>query len=177
VHEVALPLTDLLARRVPDLDVKSGARVTRWTAVEVHDLPHWAYVLLPLGPLSALLVRLTGRRGVRVDLPVTGVTLRRRGVAEVGGAMALVGGVGMVGAAPVQGSAALAVLGLVTAAGGALLVTVGLSLLWVRGRLVGDVVVLGGVHRAFAEGVRFLRALGLASPPAPPIRVRVGPRF
>ena len=167
-----LPVPDLCARRVPDLDVKSGERVTGWTAVEVFPLPRWAFLALPLGPLSSLLLRATRRRGVLVELPVTRGTTRRRRAAEgvagaglVAGLLALLEGV-------FRGRASLVVLGAVLLVAGALVATAGLSLVWVRRRLEGNGVRLVGVHRAFADGVAVVRAVGRSSPESPASLVR-----
>jgi hypothetical protein len=178
VREVAVSIVDLCAHRVPDLDVKTGVRVTRWATVHVHDLPTWAFALLPLGPISSLVLRLARDRGVRVELPVTTATERRRRALEAGAAVALLVGVFLLAATPLGASPAVAGLGALLVLAGAVAATAGLSRVWIRGRLEGDVVRLRGVHRAFADGVTFLRALGMASPEATtPTLVRTGPRI
>jgi hypothetical protein len=163
VREVVLSVPDLSAHRVPDLDVKSGRRSTGWTTVEVFDLASWAFLLLPLGPLSSVLLRSGGARGVRVELPVTRTTARRRRAAEVAAGLGLAAGAWGLVRGLLQGRAALVGLGAVLLVAGAVVATVGLSVLWVRGRLVEDGVHLRGVHRAFADGVVFVRALQQAS--------------
>ena len=160
---MVLGIPDLNARRVPDLDVKSGERVTGWTVVEVFDLSRWAFLVLPLGGLSTLALRGTRRRGVLVELPVTARTTRRRRAAEAfAGAVLLLAAVVLVRGV-LRGQAGLLVLGGVLAGAGALVATAGLSALWLRGRLEGDGIRLRGVHRAFAEGVSFVRAVGRPS--------------
>jgi hypothetical protein len=174
VREVVLSIPDLTARRVPDLDVKSGERLTGWTVVEVFDLPRWAFLALPLGRLSSLVLRATRRRGVLVELPVTGRTARRRWGAEV------LAGAGLVLAAlallqgVLRGEGGLVVLGGVLMVAGTLVATAGLSALWVHGRLEGDGVRLRGVHRAFVDGVTFVRAVGRPSPDPTARLVRTG---
>jgi hypothetical protein len=172
VREVVLSVPDLCARRVPDLDVKTGERVTRWTAVEVFDLPRWAFLTLPLGPVSTTLLRLTRRRGVRVELPVTRATLRRRRVAEVVAAAGLVAGALVVLDGVLRGRLPMLLVGAALVVAGALMATVGLSALWVRGRLEGNGLHLVGVHRAFADGVAFVRAVARSSPDATAALVR-----
>ena len=165
-RELVLSVPDLCARRVPDLDVRSGLRMTGWTTVEVFDLPRWASSVLPLGPLSSALLRATRRRGVLIELPVTGRTTRRRRVAEVVAGAAVVPGVLALVEGLVRGRGALALLGAVLLVTGVVVATAGLSHLWVRGRLEGDGVHLWGVHRAFAEGVAFVRHVERSSPDA-----------
>jgi hypothetical protein len=163
VREVVLSVPDLSARRVPDLDVKSGRRSTGWTTVEVFDLASWAFLLLPLGPLSSALLRSGGARGVRVELPVTRATARRRRAAEMAAGLGLAAGAFALLRGLLEGRPALVALGAVLLVAGALVATVGLSALWVRGRLVEEGVQLRGVHRAFADGVVYVRALGRRS--------------
>jgi hypothetical protein len=163
VREVVLSVPDLSARRVPDLDVKSGRRSTGWTTVEVFDLASWAFLLLPLGPLSSALLRSGGARGVRVELPVTRATARRRRAAEMAAGLGLAAGAFALLRGLLEGRPALVGLGAVLLVAGALVATVGLSALWVRGRLVEEDVHLRGVHRAFADGVVYVRALGRRS--------------
>jgi hypothetical protein len=172
VREVVLSVPDLCARRVPDLDVKTGERVTRWTAVEVFALPQWAFLALPLGPLSSALLRVTRRRGVLVELPVTGGTTRRRRAVEVVAGSVLVAGVLALLEGGFRGRGSLVVLGAVLLVAGALVATVGLSAVWVRGRLEGNGIRLRGVHRAFSDGVAFVRAVGRSSPEAAATLVR-----
>ena len=172
MREVVLSVPDLCARRVPDLDVKSGERVTGWTAVEVFDLPRWAFLALPLGPLSTTLLRATRRRCVLVELPVTRATTRRRRIAEVLAGASVVAGLLAVVEGVVRGRGSLAVLGAVLLVSGVLVGTAGLSLLWVRGRLEGNGVHLRGVHRAFADGVAFVRHVRRSSPDATASLVR-----
>ena len=160
---MVLPVPDLCARRVPDLDVKTGERMTGWTAVEVFPLPLWAFLALPLGPLSSALLRATHRRGVLVELPVTRRTTRRRRAAEVVAGSGVVAGLLAMLDGVFRGRAALVVLGAVLLVAGGLVATAGLSVVWVRGRLEGNGVHLRGVHRAFAEGVFFVRAVGRSS--------------
>jgi hypothetical protein len=163
VRDVVLSIPDLAARRVPDLDVKSGRRMTGWTTVEVFELAPWAFLLLPLGPLSSALLRSGGGRGVQVKLPVTKATACRRRAAEAAAALGLASGSLALLRGLLQGRASLIWLGVALLAAGALLATAGLSALWVRGRLEADGVRLRGVHRAFADGVMFVRALGRAA--------------
>ena len=172
VREVVVSLPDLCARRVPDLDVKTGSRMSGWVTVEVFDLPGWAFRALPLGPVSSALLRVVRRRGVQIELPVTRGTVRRRRAAEVASAAALVAGVLLLVEGVVRGRGSLLALGAALVAGGGLLATVGLSALWVRGRLEGNGVHLRGVHRAFADGVAFVRAVGRSSPDAAAALVR-----
>ena len=160
---MVLSVPDLAARRVPDLDVKTGRRSTRWATVEVFDLASWAFLLLPLGPLSSTLLRSGGGRGVRVELPVTRATVRRRRLAELVAALGLVSGGLLVLDGVLQGRAPLVLLGFLLLAGGGLVATAGLSALWLRGGLVEDGIRLRGVHRAFADGVVFVRAVERSS--------------
>jgi hypothetical protein len=164
VRDVVLSIPDLCARRVPDLDVKSGARMTGRTQVEVFAVPRWASRVLPLGPLSSALLRATGRRGVRIELPVARRTTRRRRVAEVVAGAAVIAGVVALASALVRGEGSLGAAGAVLVLIGVLVATAALSRLWVRGRLEGDGVHLWGVHRAFADGVAFVRHVGRPSP-------------
>jgi hypothetical protein len=156
-REVVLTIPDMVARRVPDLDVRSGERRTGWTVVEVFDIPFWAFLLLPLGPLSSGLLRLTRHRGVLVELPVTRATTVRRRTGEAVAAAGLTGGALAVVEGLVQGHGGLVGLGVVLLVAGALVATAGLSRIWVRGRMEGHGVHLKGVHRAFADGVAFVR--------------------
>jgi hypothetical protein len=174
VREVVLSIPDLRTRRVPDLGVKSGERSTGWTVVEVFDLPRWVFLVLPLGPLSSLLMRVARRRGVLVELPVTRRTSRHRRSAEALAGAAVVSGALALGRGAVGGGAGLVVLGVVLLAAGALVATAGLSALWVRGRLEGDGIRLRGVHRAFADGVTFVRAVGRPAPGGPTTLVGTG---
>jgi hypothetical protein len=96
---------------------------------------------------------------VRVQLPVTRATNWRRRGAEALAALALAAGSVAVVSGLLQGRASLLWLGLLLVVSGAVVATAGLSALWVRGRLVEDGVELRGVHRAFADGVVFVRAL------------------
>lgn len=163
-REVVLTIPDMVARRVPDLDVRSGERRTDWTVVEVFDIPTWAFLLLPLGPLSSGLLRLTRHRGVLIELPVTRATTIRRRAGEVVSAAGLAGGALAAVEGLVQDRGGLVALGLVLLAAGALVATAGLSRLWVRGRMEGDGVRLKGVHRAFADGVAFVREVRRPEP-------------
>jgi hypothetical protein len=163
---VVLTIPDVVARRVPDLDVRSGERRTDWTVVEVFDIPYWAFLLLPLGPLSTGLLRLTRQRGVLIELPVTRSTTVRRRTAEAVAAAALVAGLIAVVGGVVGGGAGSVALGVVLLVAGVLAATVGLSHLWVRGRMEGDGVHLRGVHRAFADGVAFVREVRAPEPRA-----------
>ena len=156
-REVVLTIPDMVARRMPDLDVRSGERRTGWTVVEVFDIPFWAFLLLPLGPLSSGLLRLTRRRGVLIELPVTRATTVRRRTGEAVAAAGLAGGALMVIEGVVRGRSSMVVLGALLLVAGVLVATVGLSRIWVRGRMEGDGVHLKGVHRAFADGVAFVR--------------------
>lgn len=169
---MVLSVPDLCARRVPDLDVKTGQRVTGWTVVEVFDLPRWAFLALPLGTLSSLCLRATRRRGVLVELPVTRGTTRRRRAAEVVAGVGLVAGLLVLLQGVFRGRGSLLVLGALLLAAGALVASAGLSVLWVRGRLEGNGIHLLGVHRAFADGVAFVRAVGRSSPEASASLVR-----
>ena len=157
---MVLSVPDLSARRVPDLDVKSGRRSTGWTTVEVFDLASWAFALLPLGPLSSALLRSGGGHGVRVALPVSRATARRRRAAEALAAILVVAGVGALPGGVLLARVSLVALGLALLAAGVAVATVGLSALWVRGRLEDEGIRLRGVHRAFADGVVFVRAVG-----------------
>ena len=168
---MVLSVPDLCARRVRDLDVKTGERVTGWTVVEVFDLPRWASLVLPLGPLSSVVLRATRRRGVLVELPVTRRTTRRR-VAELVAAAGLATGLLALLQGVFRGSASMLVLAAVLLLAGALVASAGLSALWVRGRLEGNGIHLRGVHRAFADGVVFVRAVGRSSPEASAALVR-----
>jgi hypothetical protein len=163
-REVVLTIPDVVARRVPDLDVRSGERRTDWTVVEVFDIPFWAFLLLPLGPLSSGLLRLTRRRGVLVELPVTRSTSVRRRAAEAVATAGLAGGVLAVIQGLVGGGGGTVALGVVLLVSGALVATAGLSRIWVRGRMEGDGVHLRGVHRAFADGVAFVREVRRPEP-------------
>ena len=162
---MVLSVPDLCARRVPDLDVKSGQRMTGWATVEVFDLPRWAALVLPLGPLSSAVLRITRRRGVLVELPVARVTSRRRRVAEVVAGAGVVGGLLALAEGLVRGRGSLAAVGAALLVAGVLVATAGLSRLWVRGRLEGTGVHLWGVHRAFVDGVYFVRHVGRSSSP------------
>jgi hypothetical protein len=158
-REVVLTIPDMVARRVPDLDVRSGERRTGWTVVEVFDIPFWAFLVLPLGPLSSGLLRLTRHRGVLIELPVTRATTVRRRTGEAVAAAGLAGGALAVIEALVRSRSGLLALGAALIVAGALVATVGLSRIWVRGRMEGDGVHLKGVHRAFADGVAFVREI------------------
>jgi hypothetical protein len=172
VRDVVLSVPDLCARRVPDLDVKSGQRMTGWATVEVFDLPRWATLVLPLGPLSSAVLRITRRRGVLVELPVARVTSRRRRVAEVVAGTGVVAGLLALVEGLVRGRGSLAGVGAALLVAGVLVATAGLSRLWVRGRLEGTGVHLWGVHRAFVDGVSFVRQVGRSSPDAAASLVR-----
>jgi hypothetical protein len=162
--EVVLTIPDMVARRVPDLDVRSGERRTGWTVVEVFDIPFWAFLILPLGPLASGLLRLTRHRGVLVELPVTRATTVRRRSGEAIAAAGLAGGALVVIEALVRGRSGLLSVGVALMVAGALVATVGLSRIWVRGRMEGDGVHLKGVHRAFADGVAFVREVRRPQP-------------
>ncbi len=175
MREVVVPVPDLSARHVPDLDVASGERRTGWAAVEVFDLPRWAAHVLPLGGPAWAFLRLLRRHGVLVELPVTRRTARRRRAVEAVAVAALAGGAASVAAGTIGGSSGSRLLGLVLLVAGALAATVGVARVWVRGSLEDAGVRLIGAHRAFADGVDFVRALG--RPPAeerPPL-VRAAP--
>jgi hypothetical protein len=166
-REVVLTIPDMVARRVPDLDVRSGERRTGWTVVEVFDIPFWAFLLLPLGPLSSGLLRLTRHRGVLIELPVTRATTMRRRTGEAVAAAGLAGGLLAVVDGLVRDRGGTVALGVVLLVAGALGATAGLSRLWVRGRMEGDGVRLRGVHRAFADGVAFVREVRRPEPRVP----------
>jgi hypothetical protein len=163
-REVVLTIPDMVARRVPDLDVRSGERRTDWTVVEVFDIPFWAFLVLPLGPLSSGLLRLTRHRGVLVELPVTRATTIRRRSGEAVAAAGLGGGALAIVEALVRGRSGLLAVGVALVVAGALVATVGMSRIWVRGRMEGDGVHLRGVHRAFADGVAFVREVRRPEP-------------
>lgn len=142
---------------LPSLCVKTGEPTTRTRRQEFADIPGWTLWLLFWGLIPFLIAAGFSRRKVSADLPVSEETLRRVRNVDVGSITGLILGIVILVAAWLADSNQLfwiaVTLALITLVVGAL----SRRIVWVSGRLDGDVLWLYGVHPAFAEQVRGMR--------------------
>jgi hypothetical protein len=120
---------------------------------EFADIPGWTLLLIFWGLIPFLIAAGFARRKVRVDLPASGDTLRRIRVVSIGSIAGLALGIGLLVSALLTEESAWAwggiTVAMVTLLGGA----VAHRVVWVSGRLDGDVLRLYGVHPSFAREV------------------------
>lgn len=146
----------------PRLCAKTGVPTETAKSQEFGDIPGWTLLLIFWGLIPFLIAAGFARRKVTVDLPASGDTLRRIRLVPLGSVAGLALGIGLLVSALLTQESAWAwggiTVALVTLVGGA----VARRIVWVTGRLDGDVLRLYGVHPSFAQQVEPLapRSLG-----------------
>jgi hypothetical protein len=138
---------------LPSLCAKTGVPTETAKSQEFGDIPAWTLLLICWGFIPFLIAAGFARRKVTVDLPASGDTLRRVRLVDLSTVAGLVLGVGLLVSALLTEESAWAWGGiavvLVTLVGGA----IARRVVWVTGRLDGDVLSLYGVHPSFAQEV------------------------
>ena len=128
---------------------------------EFGDIPGWTLLLFFWGLIPFLIAAGFARRKVTVELPASDGTLRRIRRVDLGSGAGLVLGIGLLVAALFTEESGWALGGitvaLVTLVSGAVV----RRIVWVTGRLDGDVLWLYGVHPSFAREVEPLAPLNL----------------
>jgi hypothetical protein len=135
------------------LCAKTGVPTETAKSQEFADIPGWTLLLIFWGLIPFLIAAGFARRKVRVTLPASADTLRRIRFVDLGSVAGLALGVGLLMSALLTDESAWAwggiTVALVTLLGGA----VTRRVVWVSGRLDGDVLRLYGVHPLFAREV------------------------
>jgi hypothetical protein len=138
---------------LPRLCAKTGVPTETAKSQEFADIPGWTLLLIFWGLIPFLIAAGFARRKVRVTLPASADTLRRIRFVDLGSVAGLALGVGLLMSALLTDESAWAwggiTVALVTLLGGA----VTRRVVWVSGRLDGDVLRLYGVHPLFAREV------------------------
>jgi hypothetical protein len=138
---------------LPALCVKTGVPTNTSRSQGFGDIPGWTLLLIFWGVIPFLIAAGFARRKVTVELPVSEDTLRRTRLVDLGSISGLVLGIGLLVTALLTGTSAWAWLG-ITLAGVTLVAgAVGRHLVWVSGRLEGEVLWLYGVDPSFAQAV------------------------
>jgi hypothetical protein len=147
----------------PGLCAKTGAPTETTKSQEFGDIPGWTLLLIFWGLIPFLIAAGFARRKVTVNLPASGDTLRRIRLVDLGSVAGLALGIGLLVSALLTQESAWALGGitvvLVTLVGGA----VARRIVWVTGRLDGDVLWLYGVHPSFAQQVEPLAPRNLGT--------------
>jgi hypothetical protein len=149
----------------PGVCAKTGVPADRTIRQEFGELPGWTLLLIFWGFIPFLIATGFARRKVTVELPLSARTRRNIAVVDLVSVIGVVVGFGLLLVMWVIGEIGLALgaAGLVVAVliGG----SVARRLVWVSGRLEGDVLWLYGVHPRFAEEA------GRLAPPELGVRV------
>lgn len=148
--------------RLPRLCAKTGVPTERAKSQEFADIPGWTLLLIFWGLIPFLIAAGFAQRKLRVDLPASGDTLRRIRVVSVGSVAGLALAVGLLVSALMTEESAWAWGGITVAVVTLISGPIAHRVVWVTGRLDGDILRLSGVHPSFAREVEPLapRTLG-----------------
>lgn len=148
---------------LPRMCAKTGVPTETAKSQEFGDIPGWTLLLICWGFIPFLIAAGLARRSVTVDLPASGETLRRiRGV-DLGSVAGLALGVGLLVLALLTREAAWAWGGITVVLVALISGAVGRRVVWVTGRLDGDVLWLYGVDPSFAQEVEPLAPRNLGT--------------
>jgi hypothetical protein len=148
---------------LPRLCAKTGVPTETAKRQEFGDIPGWTLLLIFWGLIPFLVAAGFARRKVTVDLPASDDTLRQIRLVDLGSVAGLVLGIGLLVSALLTQESAWVwggiAVALVTLVSGAL----ARRMVWVTGRLDGDVLWIYGVHPAFAQEVEPLAPRNLGA--------------
>ncbi|GEM_PF-1650093 len=141
---------------LPRLCAKTGVPTETTKRHEFGDIPGWTWLLIFWGLIPFLIAAGFARHKVTADLPASDDTLRRIRLVDLGSVAGLVLGIGLLVSALLTeesawawGGIAVALVTLVSGAGARRIV-------WVTGRLDGNVLWLYGVHPSFVQEAEHL---------------------
>lgn len=151
MQKAAISIEGGQALTLPSVCAKTGVPTDGTIRQVFAHVPGWPLLLIFWGFLPFVIAAGFARRKVTVDLPISNEARRRIRMVDVGMSVGLVLAVGLLIAAVAFRAAWIAV-----GAGVVVLVTLiagsaGRRLVWVSGRLDGDVLWLYGVHPTFAH--------------------------
>lgn len=138
---------------LPALCVKTGVPARTSRSQEFGDIPGWTLLLIFWGVIPFLIAAGFARRKVTVELPASEDTSRRTRLVDLGSVSGLVLGIGLLVTALLTGMSAWAWLGITLAVVTLVAGAVGRHVVWVSGRLEGEVLWLYGVDPSFAQAV------------------------
>ncbi|NIA24585.1 MAG: hypothetical protein GWP04_03350 [Gammaproteobacteria bacterium] len=158
MHKAAFSIEVGQTPMLPSVCAKTGVPTDGVIRQIFAQVPGWSLLLIFWGIIPFLIAAGFARRKVTVDLPISEQVRRRIHMVDLGSAVGLVVGIGLFAAAAAIGAVELAagagVVVLVTLIGG----SIARRVVWVSGRLDGDVLWLYGVHPNFArQAGRFAR--------------------
>ena len=147
---------------LPSLCVKTGEPTSTTRQQNFADIPGWTLLLILWGLIPFLIAAGFARRKITIDLPASEETLRRVRSVDFGAVAGLVVAIGLLVTGLVSETAGFAWAGIAVALAtlfGAALVR---GVVWVSGRLDGELLWLYGVHPRFAEQAQPLAPPDLA---------------
>jgi hypothetical protein len=136
---------------LPNLCVKTGEPTGMRRRQDFADIPGWTLLLIFWGLIPFLIAAGFARRKITVDLPASEETLRRIRTVDVGAVVGLVVGIGLLITVLVTDTAGFAWAGIAVALATLLAAALARGVVWVSGRLDGEILWLYGVHSRFAE--------------------------
>lgn len=136
---------------LPNLCVKTGEPTSTTRREDFADLPGWTFLLIFWGLFPFLIAAGFARHKVTVDLPASKETLRRTRLVGFGAVVGLVLGIGLLVSALVSQEGAFAWAGIAVALTTLVAAAGARGVVWVTGRLDGDILWLYRVHPAFAR--------------------------
>jgi hypothetical protein len=146
----------------PSLCVKTGEPTGTTRQQQFADIPGWTLFLVFWGLIPFLIAAGFARRKITVDLPASEETQRRVRTVDFGAVAGLVVGIGLLITALVSREAAFALAGIAVAVITLVAAAAARYVVWVTGRLDGEVLWLYGVHPGFAEEAQAMAPPDLA---------------
>jgi hypothetical protein len=147
---------------LPNLCVKTGEPTGTTRRQDFADVPGWTLLLIFWGLIPFLIAAGFARRKITVGLPASEQTLRHIHTVDLGAVAGLVVGIGLLVTALVSREAAFAWAGIAVALTTLVAAAGARRIVWVTGRLDGEILWLYGVHPGFAEDAQALAPPDLA---------------
>jgi len=147
---------------LPNLCVKTGEPTGTTRRQDFADIPGWTLLLIFWGLIPFFIAAGFARRKITVGLPANAQTLRRIRTVDRGAVAGLVVGIGLLVTALVSQEAAFAWAGITVALTTLVAAAGARRVVWVTGRLDGEILWLYGVHPGFAEDAQALAPPDLA---------------
>jgi hypothetical protein len=147
---------------LPSLCVKTGEPTETTRQQDFADIPGWTLLLIFWGLIPFLIAAGFARRKITVALPASEETLRRVRSVDFGAVAGLVVAIGFLVTALVSQEALFAWAGIAVALATLLGAALVRGVVWITGRLDGELLWLYGVHPRFAEQCQALAPPDLA---------------